>query len=167
MKRLALLCLAILSACGSDKTQDNAPAPGSPFQGLWLQQNNAEELRSTGRLDSICAELRSDPAVIINTRLIDAAGIAYAYYPRFGRPAELQTGTIANDGKFTPAGSRDKKFNITGGIASIHGDVLDFVYQTDHPLVPVAAMSYLRSSEAEINQFFAAQEACQNSARAL
>jgi hypothetical protein len=160
MKKLfILLTCALVTACGGNSDSHNL-ATSSPFQGYWLQKDEAEELRATGRMDSLCPELHRDPAVIINTRLIDAGGSVYAYNPAFGRVAEMLMGSVTNDGAFTPPPSRADKHGITKGRASIQDGTLTFTFELKNDLVPRASMSYLRSDEQEIRRYFAAQEAC-------
>lgn len=160
MKKLFLvIACALATACGG-KLESRNLASNSAFQGHWLQKSDAEELRATGRLDSLCPELRRNPAVIINTRLIDAGGQVYAYNPAFGRSAEMLMGTISDDGTFKMNPAKAGSTGITKGTASIQNGVLTFVFDTNSELFPRMSASYLRSSEEEIRQYFKAQDDC-------
>jgi hypothetical protein len=150
-----------LVACGggsnngaSASTGGQTSIVGAEVQGVWIQKSEAEELRTTHKIESLCEEVRKDPNVkIMNVRLIDSSGVTYIYDPQAGKIEELNMGTLAPSGIFTPSKlTKDMIGDATVKITA-KNNVLTFT-------AGGLSMEYLRSSDGEARQYYAAQEAC-------
>ena len=167
MKSLTLILVATLlalSGCGSKDSQSDLGSQGgaqvdNSMQGLWLQKNEANELRSTGKLESLCEEIRKEPNVkIVNMRLIDADGSNYLYIPQVGKRPETKIGTVDASGKYTPVDSHKDKVGDGEVTAKLVDGELVFTYFFRN--FGNVTNSYLKSSEEEAVRYYAAQEAC-------
>ena len=153
-----------LSACAGSSSGSAANNGGGidaksvGMQGVWIQKDEAEQLRATGKIDSICEEVKKDPnSSIMNVRLVEANGTTYIYNPQVGKIEQLKMGVITASGDFTPTPFfKDQIGNATVRV-SVSGDVLSFGYKYGQSEI---AMDYLRSTDTEARQYYAAQEAC-------
>ncbi len=154
-----LLC-ATTTAC-SERARPNGsavvPATTSDFKGIWIEKSEAEELRSTGQLESLCEEMRKDPVgMVSNVRLIDKSGDIYIFVPDQDKTEALKMGTIVSNGVIL---SPDFQEQLEGGElkVSLKDDALIFT------LISGGfdfQMFYLRSTENEAKSYFAAQARC-------
>lgn len=91
MKRLSWLCAVIaLSACspkGPDKSEGSSKQTLSQFEGIYLDKEEADSLRTTGRVtEKTCERGRVDGYTIGNAYIINSAGEARGYYPQWNIP---------------------------------------------------------------------------------
>src|SRR5438105_1194587 len=103
----AFLFLA-LSGCHSN---GGGPIPGSltgtGFVGLWIQKEDADALRATGKISStLCDDIHKEKekTVVLNVWAIENDGSIYAYAPKFGEVDYFKMGTLAPSGAFTVTG---------------------------------------------------------------
>ncbi len=133
-------------------------AETSSREGLWLQKDEAEELRATGKVESLCEEIKKDRfLVILNARAIEPDGSVYIYTPQLGKVEQLKLGTLGADGTlaaspFMADQMADATINVTATDAT-----LTFNFKRNDFAVE---MDYLRSNDDEIAKYYAAQEAC-------
>lgn len=153
--------VALMSACNSQGGPGPAASPndltGTGYEGLWIEKDEAQELRSTGKLNSLCAEVRKDPdATIMNVRLIANDGTTYVWDPDIGKRDELKMGTLSRSGSFAVAGLASNSLNNIAVHASVSGDDLKFTFGNGAGI----DMEYLRSSATEVRQYYVAEAAC-------
>jgi hypothetical protein len=162
--------MGVLSACGGGETSGKKPEQkdelkqekldGTGFIGIWLDQEDAEELRDTGTLKSQCEKLKEDPK-LKNTkiRLIDVMGETYIYSPHVEDVSRLELlGILYKTGDFIL--ERGYQNEIRGFITkvTVQANILKFIYQKDGHAEEHAFVS---STENEVKKYFAAIEACQ------
>jgi hypothetical protein len=149
-----------ITAC-SPKGESSLPLKfnNDKVLGAWLAKDEATELRSTGKLESLCPELKKEPDVMImNARLIDSDGSVYLYNPDLpngGRYPQAKMGVIGNDGVMTlsPNFKSQAGFgNVT--ITQVDATTLHFDFGGN------LGMDYVRSNESEVRAYFNAQKAC-------
>lgn len=127
---------------------------------LWLQKSDAEELRRTGSMKSLCEEIQKNPnTIVMNMRSIDQDGEIDLYHPKVKNEDILNIGRLSDDG--TVVISKNYEANIPGATVrvTLNGDILTFTYSFDQSS---AKMDYLRSSEEEALEYYGAQEDCLN-----
>lgn len=160
---IGLLALVIsLSACsgsnGGSADEGGIDASAVGMQGIWMQKNEADELRSTGTVEYVCQEVKKYPKrSIMNVRIVERNGTTYAYNPNIGKIKELKIGVITASKGFAPSGSFKDQLGPATIKVDIDGDVLSFTYKFGESEI---TMDYLRSSETEARQYYAIQEAC-------
>lgn len=162
---IGLLALVIsLSACSGSNggsaadNEGGIDASATGMQGIWMQKNEAEELRSTGTIEYICQEVKKYPTrSIMNVRIVEGNGTTYLYNPKIGKIKELKLGVITPSKGFATSARFKDQFENAAVKVDIDGDVLSFSYKFGENEM---TMDYLRSSEKEARQYFAIQEAC-------
>lgn len=155
MKFVWVAAALVLAGCGKDSGSE---AKGnSPYAGVWMQANEAQELRTTGKIESLCPELRKDAdTIIVNVRLVDSFGTTFLYVPD-ENPDRMKMGEIANDGNYK---STMQELGDNGQTrVSMENDQLIFHYRFGKS---ETKMPYLRSSAGEARAYYAAQEACRH-----
>lgn len=156
----ALAAILSLAACNpgvSDGTRRSIA--GTEYPGIWLQKKDADELRSTGKMDSYCPELKRYPnSKVINSRLIEPSGNVYAYDPAVPNRFEMKIGVLQPDGKLKSSefaklatGGHDMKASVKDGILHIAVDSEGSV-----------GIEYVRSNAAEIKRYVTALDNCRN-----
>lgn len=138
--------------------------PATPkmwYEGLWLDQGEATELRTTGKLQSRCAEVKKHGSPATNTRLIDREGNVFAYNPNLQTQSKIQMGKVNARGQMKLDGA--SKLEGLEGVRSVRVDklreeILKVSYEGDKG--SLGSAQYVRTTEAEIQQYFAAQQAC-------
>lgn len=149
-----VLILAAMFAVGCGKSGSGGGG-NSPFAGIWFQEDEAQELRKTGKMESLCPEVRKNPnARIVNFRLIDPNGQTFLYVLE-GNDRTLKMGELANDGSFKmTAKGMVENMSI---FVSRSGDVLTFHFRSGKS---EGKMNYLRSSRDEARAYYQAQANC-------
>jgi len=153
-------CLAAAQSQDGDSSKSGqfVDAPFATMEGIWFQKNQAEELRATGQVASVCEEVRSNPNVtIMNVRLIESDGTTYIYNPQIGKVDQLKFGLAQASGDFYPTPFFQEQIGNATVKVSVSEDVLSFTYKYGETAI---TMDYLRSSELEANQFYAVQDEC-------
>jgi hypothetical protein len=162
---MSLLLLG-LAAChisrgGSAPEQIDAISVGS--QGVWILKSDAEELRSTGKLLSLCEEMKKDPHsnsyIYMNVRFVETSGTTYIYDPRIDKVGQVKLGVIGPSGTFIPTPLLKGRIGDASVKVVVSGDKLTFSYTYRKSFFDE---DYLRSSEQEVSQYYSAQEACKN-----
>lgn len=128
--------------------------------GVWISKSEGQELRQTGALKSMCAELLEDrDLTVMNVRWIEPSGQIYIYSPKHGLIEEAKFGFLGADGeiKLSPrfAGNLEgyKMF------AEFKGEQLDFLLEREGRRFD-SGTPYIRSSKEESIRYYAAQEDC-------
>lgn len=131
----------------------------SPLEGIWLDQEEAQELRTTGKLQSLCEEVRKDPASqIVNSRLIERSGDVYLYDPRSPKIPEAKMGNInLKTGKMTLVPAYKQQMGPGEIRAVVAGSKLTFVFRSGKTEV---GLDYVRSTRDELMKYFAALDSC-------
>ena len=149
----ALAALTIgLVGCIKEHKVTGAPGP----VGTWMEKSNAEELQKTGKLESQCELLKQDPsAEIVNIRRFDANGEVHEQKP--AQKGEVtKVGTFGRDGYVPDAVD---ELNAMGGKPAslvVKGDEMTIIAGKKGEI----RKDYVRVSQAEVDQYFAAQDAC-------
>ncbi len=157
MKYGVLLLSVIFIGCSSDSSGGGS-GDFSPFAGIWLEKNDAEELRTTGALESLCEDLKDNPGLTIeNMRFVEGDGSLYTYVPEDISVKNRKLGLLEDSGNFIPSASYKEGLNGTTMSASIASDELTLTYNSKNASY---AMQFLRSSINEAKAYYAAQEAC-------
>ncbi len=150
------LCLS-LTACGKYH-RVSQEGEVSRFKGYWLEKSEAEELRRTGKLESLCAEIKKD-GMAYNLRQFDSNGNEFIVFD-VGQPADRlqKISTINSSGqmKLEPEFRKEVSQN-TAVMARVEGDLLIETTSTGKESLSI---SYVRSNATEASQYFAAQKAC-------
>lgn len=161
---VAALVLGTVACVKSHKmAQDEAPA--SRFAGYWLAEDEAQELRKTGKLQSQCEAIKKD-GTVLNLRRIDNQGNEFVVSLIEGADGNSKlediqkVSTISTTGqmKLEPDFAEDSDAKATF-IARVDGDVLT---ETASLNKNSAGLKYLRSSEEEIRKYIEAQKECLN-----
>jgi len=127
-------------------------------QSIWMQKNEAEELRTTGKIQSVCEEVKKNPKYkIMNVRLVDSTGATYAYDPKIGKIEELKIGTLDPSGSFFLTGFFQEQLGNVAVRVSMSNDVMTFSYFFGSSKI---STDYLRSYDEEAGFYYSMQEAC-------
>ncbi len=166
---LAVTSLAVgLTACnsgsgggGSKDGSGGAQGSGATVSGapgIWLAKEEAEELRATGRIESICAEVKQDPDyTVMNTRLIDESGVVYLYDPKVGKIEEMKMGVIDSSGKLNVSGFFKEDVGDAEFKVVVENDILKVTAYAQGNTIP---MEYVRSSDDELTKYYLFQDSC-------
>lgn len=169
---LSLLIATILmtTACNFSGGGSKSSGPGTPpfdlnkAQGIWMADYEAKELRTTNKLESYCSEIRKDPnSTIVNTRLIDSGGNFFLYNPTQPNFEHAKMATIDMVGglTWTPVWKEQMGTDadsIGSARLEVKEDVLKMIHGNGDKTY--VALTYVRSSDAEVRKYFQAQEDC-------
>lgn len=126
--------------------------------GLWIQKDEAEELRTTGKVQSLCEEIKKDPGtLILNIRTIDADGAMYIHHPALPKIGPLKLGQLSEQGVLKVEPLYAPELGEAGVIVTAKQDVLTFSVTSD---AGTLELEYLRATEDEARKYFEAQAAC-------
>ena len=96
--------------------------------GLWLAEDEAEELKSSGKLESLREKVAGDDSVYSNLRRIDAGGEVTIPYGEGVAPLELghmsQNGDIRLSARMAAEASKAAGERVTSVGSHLDGDVL-------------------------------------------
>lgn len=166
MKALYGIGLALVlaqTACGKYH-RVSQEGEASRFKGYWLEKTEAEELRRTGKLESLCAQIKKD-GIAYNLRKIDEKGNEFLVLNQGVDAAgtltasdvqKISTINSAGQLKLEPDFKKQLSQN-TAIMARMEGDLL---IETTSSGKGSLSIYYLRSNATEAAQYFAAQKAC-------
>lgn len=157
-KTLILVPIIILMAACAPKTKKETTLSGA--QGIWLKKSDAEELRSTQKVASLCEDIRKDPdAKITHTRFVKENGGTYLYNPDTGLQATFKIGVLKNSGEFKATESFKTAMNQANiRFTYAHGILTEHFLGLEN--MPSVSVDYVRTTDAELKMYFAAQDAC-------
>lgn len=158
MRWMLFMFIALVSGCGGSSYPRPTPVPRSPFAGIWLESGEAEELRLTGQLLSLCEESRLGTRST-NARKIDDHGNVFIYLPAFSESQALRKiGTLSLTGEFTDQGFLRGALRQARLRVRLQENKLVFTSFMDAQ--PPTEVAYVRSTSEEVHQYYRAQSQC-------
>ena len=154
----------ILQACHSGGSNSDAKKESvdSAMVGLWVDKNQSEELKDTGKLESLCSKMKAEPLIgkPSDTRLIEKSGAVFIYTPDH---QHVPLGTVSKNGDFSLRGDFKSANPNANAILSmkVDGDILTINanYSNSKGSVDVKT-EYVRTNSEDIRKYFEAIDAC-------
>ncbi len=153
---LPALLLSAITACNPGMREGSRRSlAGTKFPGLWLEKKDADELRTTGKMESYCPELKKNPdRQITNVRLIEPSGEVYLYDPTVKGGKSEKIGDLTKDGKMVPAGFLKTFANGRDFKATLHDEILNLALEDG------AGIDYVRTTRTELLYYYGALKSC-------
>lgn len=155
---LCLLSATLMVACSKKKSSGGSGDVGR-FKGLWMQEEQANELRKTGKIDSVCADKAKNGGTYAAFWNFDEKGNVRLYSLERGQAMPPQDlGAVDGSGGFKPSPMMAKDMEpSTRYSALVSGDRLVMTAALGQKHVD---MTFVRSSEEEAKTFYRLQDEC-------
>lgn len=126
--------------------------------GLWMRQDQANELRSTGKLDSACEALKADSENAMVIAQTDDSNNLYMRGPVSELSEDTRVGQMTKDG-FVLSETQKKESSEQIDVKEANGVLTISSRKANAEQPPV---SFVSVNQEEVQKYFAAFEGCKN-----